>query len=201
MTILYNPNTPENPSDSLATSQPDFLNNFSQLYEKFKINHVSLDAGATAGNHTFIQLLRQNNSYQTNVGEISVYTKDVEGETDQVFLRYQGNGQEFQYTNYQLYSVTNIPNQTLFFTFLPGKVILYFGNFTKLKDNLLTLHPPIAKKIAGMSFCPSGSTPDFKPKVNIIAAVNGFFTSINVTRGIFENQAAPSCDYLIIGNI
>lgn len=194
---IYNPNVPENLSDTLADSQPEFLDNFLKLYNTFKVNHVALDAGATAGNHTIVQLLEQGQAIQTDLNEISVYTKDVAGQTDQVFLRYQGNGQEIQLTNYQIYSI----NSTTFFTFLPGKILVYFGSFTTLPSNVLSLFPAIAKKIMSVSFCPIGNTPTYKPKIVLQQPSSGFYTRINVTSSLFFNQAPPACYYLILANI
>src|ERR1044072_1962632 len=89
-------------NDFLAVSQGDFLTNFSQLYNAFAKNHVALDAVTSAGNHTNIELLQQNTSPQTNIGEISLYSKPVADQTNQLFLRYQGNAQEVQVTAYQI---------------------------------------------------------------------------------------------------
>lgn len=197
----YNPNVPENPSDSLADSQPEMLQNFLSLYEIFKRNHIALDAGATAGDHSIVQLLEQDHSFETNVSEISMYAKDVAGQTDQVFLRYQGNGQEIQLTNYQIYSLVQPSGGSAFFTFLPGKIIVYFGSFTTLPNNVLSLSPPIAKKIITISFCPIGNTPTYKPKVTLQQPSSGFYTGINVTASILFNQAPPPCYYLVMANL
>jgi hypothetical protein len=199
--MTFDPNVPENPSDSLATTQPEFLTNFLSLYNTFLVNHVALDAGATAGHHTIIELVEQENPLQTGVSEISVYTKEVAGQTDQVFLRYQGNGQEIQLTNYQLYSLNQPVGQTAFFTFLPGKILVYFGSFTTLPNNVLSLFPAIAKKIISVSFCPIGNTPTFKPKIVLQQPSSGFFTGINVTAGVFFNQAPPASYYIVMANI
>jgi len=192
----YDPNIPANPSDALATSQPQFLNNFQKLYEAFEVNHIPLDALSGAGNHTIVQLLEQENPQQTQFSEISVYTKDVSDQTDQVFLRYQGDGTEFQLTNYQIYSV----DATTFFTFLPGKIIVYFGSFITLPSNVLKLFPPVAKKIMGMTFCPSGSTPTNKPRINLLQPSSGFFTGMEVFATPGFGRASPPCYYTILAN-
>jgi hypothetical protein len=197
---IYNPNVPENFSDTLADSQPEFLDNFLKLYNTFMVNHVALDGGATAGNHTIVQLLEQGQAIQTDLNEISVYTKDVAGQTDQIFLRYQGNGQEFQLTNYQIYSI----NPTTFFTFLPGKILVYFGSFTSLPNNTLNLFPAIAKKIITMSFCAISPLANFqsgKSKIVLQQPSNGFFTALNVTSSFFFQQAAPPSYYIVLANI
>jgi hypothetical protein len=197
----YNPNVPMNPSDELATTQPAFLSNFLQLYNTFKVDHTQINDVTDGGNHTVVHLLEQKNPPQTDVSEISVYTKSVDGQTDQIFLRYQGNGQEIQFTNYQLYEIKNIPDQTAFFTFLPGKIIVFFGSFTSLKNNTLTLFPPVAINIFGMSFCPRSATAvttDFKCQVNLLPETGGVFSKILVKST--SSGAPPASSYVIFGN-
>jgi hypothetical protein len=199
----YNPNVPENPSDSLADSQPEFLENFLTLYNTFLVNHVALDDPSTMpvirGNHTIIELVEQDHSFQTDLGEISVYTKDVPGQTDQVFLKYQGSaGQEFQFTNYQIYSV----DSTNFFTFLPGRNILYFGSFVSLPSNILTLTPPIARVIISINFCPIGAASNrtnYKPWAGLIASDTGFFNKITVNPAAIGG-IIPPCFYMVMAN-
>ena len=70
--IPYNPNVPQSPGDTFATSQPQLEANFSQLYNYFMRNHVALDATTSAGNHTVIQLLEQSNAKQTSLNDIAI---------------------------------------------------------------------------------------------------------------------------------
>jgi len=190
---VYNPNVP-NRKDALEKSQRDFLGNFSTLYNAFLANHVPLDATSGAGNHTIIEMLQQTTSFQTNVGEISIYSKDAPGQTDQLFLRYQGNGQEIQLTNYQIYPIQSSPAQTTFITFLPGRILLYFGTIFSFGSSAhLVLDPPIAKNIFTMNFCAGGSTPALIPWSSVQAPnSNGFYTLINL------NQTAPGFGYFYI---
>ena len=197
--ILYNPNVPENPSDFLATSQLDILNDFTSIFNIFLKNHSALNS-ATAGNHTNIQLLDLENDPQTGVNEISLYAKKIEGQTDQLFLRYSGNTQELPVTNYQIYSLLPTPTQRSFFTFLPGGIIAYFGDFTTLVNNTLNLLPPLAKKIITVSFCPSSVSPGFKPAVNIVQPSNEFYTAIKVNSNSVINGTPPACYYLVLAN-
>ena len=201
----FNPNVPAFPSDALADSQIQFQTNFNNLFENFLKNHVSLTAASNAGNHTIIQLLQQKSAQQTDLGEISVYTKDIADQSDQIFLRYQ-DGTEFQFTNYQIYPLTQPKNQTAFFTFLPGRVLVYFGSFTKLSKNTLNLFPPIAKNIMTAIFCPSGSTPTYKPKCALYEPEGEFFDKINVTSGFpgtgsSNSETAPPSYYIILANV
>lgn len=202
----YDPQVPQFPTDSLETSQPELLNNFKTLYDIFFKNHVALDAASDKGNHTIVQLIEQINPLQTDVSEISVYTKKIEGSTDQVFLRYQGNGQEFAYTCYQIYGLTPLPNQIPYFTFLPGSILVYFGTFIKtaITDQVLTLYPPIAKNIMALSFCPLPSASpltNVKPRVTFQKTDTGFITGINVTNSFPPATSPPSYYYIILANI
>lgn len=178
---LYNPNVPQNASDALAISQPQFLDNFKFLYNSFAKNHVALDAGADAGNHTIIELPAQSKAFQTDVSEISMYSKSVENQGEEVFLRYQGNGQEFQYTAYQTYTLPDLSKQKQFFSFLPGKIIVYFGTITTDSEpSTLNLNPGIAKKIISVSTCAVGSTPTTKVGTKLIQSGSGFFRRIEL---------------------
>lgn len=162
--ITYDPNTPL-VTTPYADWQTSFQQNFQQLYNAFKIDHIALDAAVNAGNHTYIQLPEQETQRQTGTGEISVYTKDVEGQTDQIFMRYAGNGTEFQFTNYQIYNMNPIGNpvvQTQFFTFLPGKILLYFGNIKANADNSIQLNPTVAKNIITINLTPDTTINDSK---------------------------------------
>jgi hypothetical protein len=201
---MWNPNVPELPSDPLATSQPEILSNFATLFNAFLVNHISLAVGAGAGNHSIVELVQQGAAFQTVLNEISAYTKNAPDQTDQLFLRYQGNGQEFQYSNYQIYSVAPQNGQIPFFTFLPGRILVYFGSFTQLPNNTLFLYPGIAKTIFGISFCPSGpigAAPVYKPKIDLNPGNNGLFSSMQVTNAVGVNQIAPPSFYIILANI
>ncbi len=170
LTTDYNPQVPQK-GDAIAKSQLDFLINFSTLYTAFGKNHIDLDVATIAGNHTVIELPEQDANFQSDVGEISVYSKDVKGQTDQIFLKYQGTAAEFQFTNYQLYTLKSTTPPTQFFTFLPGKVIMYFGSIRGLvtpsngSPLQLVLSPKIAKNIITINLVPEGDTPQFIPRV------------------------------------
>ncbi len=196
----YNANTP-NVNDDLATSQGIFATNFQQLFDAFLKNHVSLDDATLAGNHNIIELVEQGKGFQTDAGEISIYSKDVDGQTDQLFLRYQGNGTEVQITNYQIYRPSQVAGQESYFTFLPGKILIYFGTVTPsatANGNSLTFWPAITKNVIGVNFCAKGSTPNVSPSVQLDPAVNGFYS---VFRMEFIRQAATSYYYMVVGNI
>jgi hypothetical protein len=192
---IYDPNIPENASSNIAQGQIDFLDNFMALFNAFQINHVPLNAASGAGNHTIIQLPEQTGQFQTDVGEISVYSREVDGQGVQLFLRYQGNQQEFQLSNYQIYAIPNQPNViTQYFSILPGRIIVYFGVFAAPAaiGNQLNLFPAIAKNIITMNFCPliAASLP---PIVTIQTPVNGIYKTINL-----HNAATGIGQYYIV---
>jgi hypothetical protein len=192
---IYDPNIPQFPSSSLAVTQQPFLTNFQAIFNIFSKNH-----DFATGNHLFTQLLEQAIPLQTNLGEISVFSQNALNQTDQVYLRYQGNGQIFQYTNYQLYSISD----QFIFTILPGRIIVYFGSFTSQSVFTLTPLPMIARNIISISFCPlvaSATAAAGKPKVEILAAIDGIIPGIKVTSSLGTNQAPPPSYYLILANI
>jgi hypothetical protein len=218
MEPTYSPNVPL-ARNKFNSSQVDFLNNFMSLYTAFAANHVALDAASNAGNHNVIQLLEQpvGSQFQTDIGEISIYCKspaDADDmnldQGDQIFLRYQGNQTEFQLSAYQIFAPPKIESgkviQTPYFTFLPGKVLLYFGTVqcTLSQDGLpLLLRPPIATNIITVNFCPMGTTPNFPPAVNIKTANdNGFYDTIYMLDPIsFFPTINTTYFYMVLANI
>lgn len=203
----YNPNVPR-PGDSIATSQPEFLANFATLFTAFATNHVDLE-DALAGKHTIVEMPAQTANFLSNAGEMSAYTRSIDEEGTQVFLKYQGTTEEFQFSCYQIYLVKPIPMpfggiQTLYFTFLPGRVLLYFGNFTdsigQFTPVQLSLIPPVAKEIITMDFCTSTSTPSLKPVSAIIASDNDIISKIKLSPPSFGGLAGPM-NYMVMAKI
>jgi hypothetical protein len=202
----YQANKPQ-VNDLFSQSQIDFLNNFSTLYNSFLVNHVALDAAASGGNHTIIQLNEQTGNFQSNVGEISVYTRDAASQTDQLYLKYQGGAAEFQFTNYQLYSIQPQTNPIFqqYFTFLPGRILIYFGRFQANFQSSaipLPLFPPIALNIVSQNYCFAGTTPFLVPVGNPVASQNGFIKSINLVYplGAFF-PGTQTLNYVVAANI
>lgn len=206
--LYFDTRVPQFPGDQLSTTQPQLQLNMQKLFEAFARNHVSIN-DANAGNHTFLKLIEQMNPIQTNVSEISIYTKNVEGQTDQVFFRYQGNGQEFQFTNYQIYKPDQkSTSRSRFFTFLPGKIILYFGSFFNNKRiEKVSLAPPVSTKIMTVNLCPFRTTVP-----TTTSEYNSHLNSINKNKDglieslTFQGFASGSSTnrdsyYIILGNI
>lgn len=177
--MVYDPNAPGK-DNSIGDWQEMFLENFSVLYNVFAKNHIALDAGSTAGNHSFVELAEQPKGIETGLDEVSLYSKKVEGQTDQVFLRYPNNGTEVQLTNYQIYSLAQQQPGT-FFTMLPGKVLVNFGAFVATSDfKQIFLKPGISRNIITISICASGVNPASKPMAHIIENPPGYFTTISL---------------------
>lgn len=196
----YNQNIPR-VNDDLATSQGGFLSNFQQLYNAFALNHVALDGGATAGNHTIVELMNSLGGFQTDQGELSLNATSVSEQTGQLFMRTQGNAQHIQYTNYQIYYQGAIQNgQFGYFTVLPGGVIVYFGgvNFTATNQGgTIYLAPFITKELMSVNFCATGTTPTQAPSFNTLAERPGLITTIVPQSGTFTANVVYY--YLIVG--
>lgn len=213
----YNPNVPR-AGDSIATSQPDFLANFMTLFNAFSTNHVDLE-DALAGNHTIVELTAQTANFLSNAGEISEYSRIVEEQGTQVFLKYQGTASEFQFSCYQIYSIPpiSIPppfiipgqpqvngTQSIYFTFLPGRVLLYFGVFSPAiasNNQFLTLIPPVATDIITADFCVAGTTPSFKPVISVQVQDNGIISKINVKPPSVTNPVRSNSQYVVLAKI
>jgi hypothetical protein len=211
--VFYNANIPL-VDTTFDQWQKLFLSNFDQMERSFKINHVPLDDPSLTGNHTIVQLVEQASDLkmQTNIGDFAAFTRDVSDQTDQVFMQYQGNGKEFQYTNYQIYSVPDIKNgnlivQKTYFTTLPGKIIVCFGSLLSsisLRPAKVTvkLFPPVIKNIISINTTIIRSSP-----VNSVFQASPiqntskkFYTSVDMIYSSNANNFFPFY-YLIIGNL
>lgn len=199
--LNYNPNVPRI-TDSFAEWQPEFLMNFKQLFRAFFQNHVSLSSTSNAGNHTYIQLFEQTSPQQTNVGEFAIYTKEDDTTTDQIFMRYQGNGTEFQFSCYQIYPLTPTDSQTPFFAFLPGKVICYFGLFNQTVSvpiqNQILLNPPIARNIISVNLTGVNNT---NPASSVTLVTNNKITTALTLSTAVASVAPATQYYVILANI
>lgn len=201
----YNPNTPQFRKDSVADSQPQFLDNFMALFNAFNRNHVSLDAISGAGNHTVVELLQQGNPLQTDVDEIAIYTKAVAGQGDQAFFRYQGNGTEIQLSAYQIYTLSQTATPNSFFTFLPGNLLVYFGRTQATTGIKITIDliPPVQKNIMTVSACALTQTTtvlNYKPSVSFSRNDKGFYSRMYLTYN-GRPASAPATYYMVIANL
>lgn len=198
----YNLNVPQSPGDSFAKSQPEMLANFLDLYNKFSANHVPLDSNVNAGNHTVIKLQSQSKDVEANATQINLFSKPVEGQSDQIFLNFPGNSPAIQLTNYQLYTLQQEDPQTQYFSVLPGKLIFYFGNFLNLRDNNLKLRPAVCREVITMSVISA----DFVRPVSVFAycnpPVNGFIRDVKIVQTKLSSTSAKSrCYYMVLGKL
>lgn len=180
----YNPNVPI-ANWTYSQWQPSFLNNFQQLYNAFKSNHEPLDAASNIGNHTNVQFYDQLDSPNVVISELGLFAKLVPNQVDQIFMKYQDNKTEFQWTNYQLYVLSPTPRQTPFFTTLPGGVIVYFGTFFRslTSANTIDLAPYVAKNIISANAyigSGGGQLGGGYPGVGF-EAENGFIKNVSLT--------------------
>lgn len=219
--IHYDPNTPY-PKLSYADWQIQFIQNFTQLATAFAQNHVPLNDATTAnrGNHTYIELTEQTQDPQTGSQEFCISVKDVENQTDQIYFTYPGNTPVVQFTNYQIYTVKPTSQQTTYFTFLPGKLLVYFGTFGPFDsgnqggvfNNILNLNPPVAKNIVTVNLCTKGTdpryTPGFVPETYTLSQTPDFgwqSETLAFVKRIFLIPTIPSTNnnvyYLVVANI
>lgn len=199
----YNPNYPEVES-TWADWQVQFIQNFTQLASAFAENHIPLDDSTVAnrGNHTYVQIPELVNPPQTGASEFTIHNKDVEDQTNQIYFTYPGNSPVVQFTNYQLYTIAPTSTQTTYFTFLPGKILVYFGtlgNFGINKTLILKLNPPVCRNIIGINFCTKGNTPQYTAgSVFVVPDARGIIESITITATL---NISKSIDYVVIANI
>lgn len=203
--VDYNPNIPLR-NDTIAISQSNFLNNFRDLYDVFAVNHTVLDNPLVPGDHEVVELVEQDQPINTESDEIAIYSKKVDGQTDQLFMRYPTNGKEFQLTNYQIYGINSTANQKSFFSFLPGGIIVYFGMVTPNSDGFkVNLDPAICSVIMGVNLCPIGTSSSsnlmYPSWVNLVAGPNGKILQIVLNNSSVLGATPPPQYYLIFGNI
>lgn len=184
-------------STTIAQAQGLFQNNFERLFEAFNTDHVPLDDATNPGNHSVIRLVELNEKESTQSLEIAIYTKKVEGQTDQLFMRYQGNGKEFQITEYQIYTIQQTDNQKSYFSFLPGGIIVYFGRVVGFGQNEvnININPP-ASNIVGINLA-GIQTVSQQPNVSLVGNPQVKFSSVKLK----SIDPIPDQFYLFFGNL
>lgn len=192
-TPTYDADQPR-PTDTYSDSQPSFLDNFKSLYNTFLVNHLPLDATSGAGNHKIVQLIELGVGPQTGINDIAFYVKKVDNQTDQLFMRYPGDGTEVQLSGYQIYTLEN--NQ--YFTFIPGGGIIYFGEVLIGRiDQTLSLQPAICKNIVTCNFCLKGTIATQKPFVDPIKNQQGKINEIKINTAV--GNTALTFFYIVWG--
>lgn len=95
--MAYNPNIPQ-PTDIIANSQADILNNFTAINNLININHQTFGA-SDEGKHKFLQMPEQGSAPTTSVNEAGLYAAigAVSAATELVFRR-ESNGTSIAFT-------------------------------------------------------------------------------------------------------
>lgn len=184
-------------STTIAEAQKLFQNNFERLFEAFNTDHVSLIDPTNPGNHSVIRLVELPKSESTLPSEIAIYSKKVEGQTDQLFMRQQGNGTEFQLTEFQIYTIQPNDNQKAYFSLLPGGIIVYFGRVVGFaqKEVNIDINPP-ASNILGVNLA-GITTVSQQPNVSLVGNSQ---TKISVVK-LKSIDPIPDQFYLFFGNL
>lgn len=196
-TPIYNAQVPLS-TDTIDDGQIQLQTNFKSIFQSFGSNHIPLNDSTNPGNHSVIELVEQNREKSTDSQEISIYSKKVDGQTDQLFMRYPINGKEFQITNWQIYSIPQTGTQRSFFTFLPGGIIVYFGTAASLGFTTfnISLNPPVTKNIMGINLG-GVDIAMVQPNVSLQAPINGIYTTVILSSFV----PMPNQFYLIFANI
>ncbi len=211
----FNPDTPT-VQLTFDDWQVQMQGNFDRMDQSFLTNHVPLEDPLKTGNHTIIQMPEQESDtkIQTNIGDLSIYTRLVDDQTDQVFIQHEGNFNEYQYTNYQIYQIKNIMDgknivQKTYFTTLPGKLMIIFGSklLSKAKPPKpasIILIPPVIKNIVSVNITLIGTFPlaparsfEVTPISNVVDEQT-YFTSVDVN---FSLGGFNPFYYLVMGNL
>lgn len=122
--MVYNASIP-NSSDLLSNSQPQLLENFSQLNTIFQENHVAFDDATAAdrGKHTFLSMIDQVAAPTTAINELALYGKATGG-ISTLYMRKESNGTEIQMSGPDPVAAATGTS------FLPGGIIIQWGPFS-----------------------------------------------------------------------
>ncbi|HDY87393.1 MAG TPA: hypothetical protein ENH82_04660 [bacterium] len=122
--MTYNPNIPK-ATDLISESQGQILDNFTQLNDVFGKDHVKYDDATVAdrGRHKQSTYQQLSADPGTLTNENALYTKDDGSGNTRLFLQQEGPGS----TVIQL-SGTDPTIADNGFTFLPGNLLLQWGN-------------------------------------------------------------------------
>ena len=111
-------------AQSLGVSRPIIQDNFDVLSARFAVNHEPLN-NANPGVHTTVDLLSQAGNADPPLGQVSHFSKPVLGITEWFFQREQAGVPPGPVI--KMSKGTPIPTNHGY-TFLPGGLILSFGN-------------------------------------------------------------------------
>ena len=134
--------------DPFSDWQQNILTNFAQLSQAFANNHVGFysstqPVSADQGKHTYVQLF-SGPTPQTELSENNIYSKLDAFNASQLFMGFQNNTADFQYSSFQFFQ---IPNALI--TPLPGNFQFWMGILPyPYGDNNIIAYPTYVKNVA-----------------------------------------------------
>lgn len=141
--MAYNPNIPQ-PTDIIANSQADLLNNFMEINTLVDVNHQTFGA-ADAGKHKFLQMPEQSVAPDTAVNEAGLYAAvGATSDTTELVFRRENNGAAIAFTE----CVAPAANNATGWTRLPSGIIMQWGTIAVVNGNATIVFP-----IAFPSYC------------------------------------------------
>jgi len=133
--VNFTPNIPTT-GQTLGGTRDNIRNNFTNYYDNMTKNHVDVNQ-ADRGKHKFLQMPDQASAPATAANEIGLYSKDVAGNS-RLFLRQENNGPEIQLSGLTPSAAVSG------YTFLPGGLIMQWGQATLGTSKTLVITFPIA---------------------------------------------------------
>lgn len=134
--MSFTPNIPAS-GQSLGSSRPQIVNNFSIIRAAFALNHVDFNDSAF-GRHKFLQMPEQGSAPATGVNEGGVYTKDAGGFTN-LFWKQESGGATPNKNQGESIQMTNITpsNTATGRSFLPGGMLIQWGQVSLVGSTTL----------------------------------------------------------------
>lgn len=132
--MTFTPNIPTT-GQSLGNTRDMIRNNFTNYNDVVSVNHVAPN-DPNQGKHNFLQMPDQAAAPTTAANELGVYSKDVAGNS-RLFLRQENNGTEIQMSGIDPLIATSG------YTFLPGGLLMQWGEATLGANKNLTVNFPI----------------------------------------------------------
>lgn len=134
--MTYNPNIPLG-TDFPSQSRSQFLTNFGQLNTLFGADHFPFNYATVAlrGRHQFVTLEQQAAGPATSGTQVALYSKAAAGATN-LFMRRATSG-----TEVQLSSNADPIVATSGQTFLPGGLVMKWGQFTMSSHHTFVSYP------------------------------------------------------------
>lgn len=125
-----------NAGQTLGNTRDQIRNNIDDLKASLAVNHIDLDLSGV-GKHKFVQMPVQASAPTTSSGEVALYAKTTSGAT-RLFMRRSSNAEEVQ--------MSGVAPDTSSegFTFLPGGLLIQWGQVSSSSSTLRTVTFPTA---------------------------------------------------------